>query len=95
MDQCYACMVGVWTGPESHSEGCSMAHRTVNVSVHHEIHTEDYDDRTGWDCSCGHSGNVGEWVDVDIASDKHIDYDRGDTRVNSSASPDAPWPVTS
>ena len=24
MEECYACLVGVWTGPESHGENCRM-----------------------------------------------------------------------
>lgn len=25
LGECYACIVGVWTGPESHSAGCAAA----------------------------------------------------------------------
>jgi hypothetical protein len=60
--------------------------------VRHTIRTSDVeDDRTAWACSCGRAGSVGEWGNVDMASDKHIDYDCGDTRVDSSAHVDAPW----
>lgn len=93
MEECYACLVGVWTGPESHGEFCAMRliGKPAREPRRHEIRTEEIGARTRWECSCGHSGSVGEWTDVDVAADRHIDFDAGDTRVYSSASLDAPW----
>lgn len=39
-------------------------------------------DKQYWECSCGRGGTASEAIDVDLASDKHIDYLRGDTRIN-------------
>lgn len=89
-EECYACMVGVWTGPESHHESCRMRLASKS-SVRHVIRTGEVHGRQSWECSCGQAGSVGEWGDVDIASDRHINFDGGDTRVYSSASLDAPW----
>lgn len=91
-DECYACLVGVWTGPESHGESCSFRRKAPKRDgVRHVIRTGEVHGRQSWECSCGRGGSVGEWGDVDLASDKHINYDAGDGRVDSSASFDAPW----
>jgi hypothetical protein len=39
------------------------------------------DKRGWWECDCGRSGSAPEYR-VDEASDKHIDYDAGDKRVD-------------
>jgi hypothetical protein len=80
MDECYACVVGVWTGPESHSEGCSLA-RVRHIPTEHRIHTEHEGERAYWECSCGRGGSA-EWDRVDLASDKHIP--EGDRRVDTT-----------
>jgi hypothetical protein len=60
--------------------------------MQHVIRTADIDGaRTAWACSCGRGGSVGERGNADLASDKHIDYDCGDTRAESSAALYAPW----
>lgn len=84
-DECYACMVGVWTGPESHSPGCSAA--TAGEQPERVVHRVfiDYDTvRSSWECSCGRSGSA-DSDRVDVASDKHIDYDAGERRVDTSS----------
>src|SRR5687768_5393324 len=91
--ECYACMVGLWTGPESHSEVCPRRNK-VTTRRRHVVRTGVVAGRDSWECSCGRSGSVGEWGDVDIASDAHIVADGG-ARVDSSASFDDPWPEAS
>lgn len=55
------------------------------MTIHHKIHTyeEDDDERCYWECSCGSSGSAPAWK-VDLASDKHIKYDIGETRSDIS-----------
>lgn len=90
--ECYACMVGVWTGPESHDRWCALGRAPkVGAGVRHTIRTGSVHGRTSWECSCGHAGSVGEFGDASLASDEHINYSAGDTRVDSSAALDAPW----
>lgn len=31
-----------------------------------------YEEERSWECSCGCAGSVGEFGDVELASDKHI-----------------------
>lgn len=48
----------------------------------HRIRTQDIgDERASWECDCGRSGSTAEWK-VDLASDKHIDYDSGEKRID-------------
>lgn len=106
--ECYACIVGVWTGPESHSPGCvhgrakppdfdSMVDRmgTLGIpitedGVRHVIRIGDGDDNDHyrWECSCGRAGSS---ENPDVHSDRHIDHERGDTRVDSNKGLDEPW----
>lgn len=91
-EECFACMVGVWTGPESHGESCPFRRKTPKRDgVRHVVRTGEANGRQSWECSCGHAGSVGEIGYVDLASDKHIRYENGDVRSDSSASFDAPW----
>lgn len=50
----------------------------MGVLIQHIIQT----DGQYWECSCGRGGTASTETDVDIASDKHIDYSSGDTRVD-------------
>lgn len=50
--------------------------------IEHRVITYDAGDRQYWECSCGSAGSVGEWGNVDLASDKHIKYENGDTRID-------------
>jgi hypothetical protein len=59
--------------------------------VKHVIRMGEVNGRESRECSCGRGGSVGEFGDVALASDKHIDYTKGDTRVGSSAHVDNPW----
>lgn len=43
--------------------------------------TEVEDDRASWECDCGRSGSTSSW-NVDLASDKHINYPEGDRRID-------------
>lgn len=92
--ECYACMVGVWTGPESHScccpagNGCGstrgVAMALARTVTEHRIHTrddEEDEERSIWECSCGSGGSAATHR-VDIASDQHIPA--GDTRIDTS-----------
>ncbi len=90
MNPCYACMVGVSTGPESHSPNCSHRNHS-STGIRHEIRWGKVHGRDSWECSCGNSGSVGEFGDVDAAADRHINFDRGDTRIYSSKSFDDVW----
>lgn len=77
-------MVGVWTGPESHSPGCSFAAEEQPERVEHRVFTDWDTVRAFWECSCGRSGSAD--VDrVDVVSDAHIDYDAGERRVDTSS----------
>ena len=52
----------------------------------HKIYTEEDEknpDRSFWECSCGTSGSCPTYK-VDQASDNHINYDAGDTRVDTN-----------
>ena len=83
MDECYACVVGVATGPESHSEGCPLAHVPVATPTTHRVYTEYEDERGYWECSCGHGGSASA-DRVELASDKHIP--EGDRRIDTTRS---------
>lgn len=90
--ECYACMVGVWTGPESHSPGCSARDARPSDGLFtnptdHRVYTEYEGDRAYWQCSCGASGSCAA-EDADLRSDKHIDYTAGEGRVDTSRNPD-------
>lgn len=77
---CYACLVGVWTGPESHTPGCSMSNSPASdngvesAREVHYIHYEDtsaYDGRQAWECTtCSSSGSVGEFGDPEAAAER-------------------------
>lgn len=48
--------------------------------TNHVITTEEIDDdRSAWECSCGHGGSAPTWR-VDLASDKHIEA--GESRTD-------------
>lgn len=86
--ECYACMVGVATGPESHDTCCGSA--TVRpAGVEHRVHVAVEGEDYYWECDCGRSGSGAELngADGDIHSDRHIDYTAGDRRVDTSRSP--------
>lgn len=75
--ECYACMVGVATGPESHDPCCSARGRMFNDDgtivgspTTHRIFT-DYVEGAYWQCSCGAAGSGSE-DRIDILSDRHI-----------------------
>jgi hypothetical protein len=60
--------------------------------MQHVIRTAEVeDDRTAWACSCGRAGSVGEWGNVELASDKHIDCANGHTRMDRPPLVDDPW----
>jgi len=88
--ECYACMVGVATGPESHDTCCSSRNRMFNDDgsiagspTTHRIFTEDTgDERAYWQCSCGTGGSAASWK-VDLASDRHIGPN--DRRIDCSS----------
>lgn len=87
---CYACMVGVATGPESHAPCCPARGVTFTSDgltavqdgpAVHRVHVELLTgDPVRWDCWCGENGYArpGE---VREASDRHINYSAGDLRV--------------
>jgi len=87
-------MVGVATGPESHNPCCGVRDRTFSDdgltiirkdAETHRIHTRYEDGRGYWECSCGWAGNAADYDhNVDIASDRHIDYDAGEHRVDTN-----------
>lgn len=52
-----------------------MEHRILTEGV------DDVDGRSYWQCSCGHSGSCEDYRS-DLASDKHIKYELGETRVD-------------
>jgi hypothetical protein len=82
--ECYACMVGVATGPESHSPCCPLSRRRVEPTpVTHRIHTREDGMRSTWECSCGRGGSASTYR-VDWHSDKHINRARGDRRIDTS-----------
>lgn len=58
--------------------------------VDHRVWTGDdldNDERMVWECDCGAGGSCPSWH-IDVASDKHIDYARGDTRTDTSRRPE-------
>jgi hypothetical protein len=73
---CYACLVGVWTGPESHSCCCPSREVSAAVAVEHRIFVN-YgvrpDDFASWECSCGKGGSAPDWR-VDEASQRHVSF---------------------
>lgn len=81
--ECYACLVGVSTGPESHSPWCPAASLPKPARVEHRIHISEPEDdvRVWWECSCGHSGSAPAHR-ADEASDRHIP--EGDFRIDTS-----------
>lgn len=90
--ECYACMVGVATGPESHDQCCAASNvRFSDDGLHvldpnpttHRIHTRENGEQARWECSCGSAGSASSWT-VDEASDRHINYDVGEGRVETS-----------
>lgn len=50
----------------------------------HRVQIFDDDKRPYWECDCGMGGSVSvnSRIDVEEHSEKHIDYDNGDTKVN-------------
>lgn len=79
---CYACMVGVSTGPESHDEHCPLRHSPRDTPKKHRIYTSPPSKgRCWWECSCGHSGSADERR-VGIHSDRHIT--QGERRVDTN-----------
>lgn len=59
------------------------------MNAEHEVWTGDdpgNDERAIWECSCGSGGSGSAW-NVDVASDKHIRYDEGERRVDTSRRP--------
>jgi hypothetical protein len=89
--ECYACMVGVATGPESHDTCCGARNRMftddgrilVGNPTTHRIHTRYEGERAFWECSCGTAGNCADYK-LDDASDRHIDYDAGERRIDTT-----------
>ena len=53
------------------------------MAMTHRIRTsdEDEDERCHWECDCGTSGSAASWK-VDLASDRHVDHERGDIRID-------------
>lgn len=104
--ECYACMVGVATGPESHDTCCSASSVTFRwdwngdgcTTVQHgdPVHRVHVELLTGnpvrWACWCGVEGYAAP-DEAFAASDKHIRYDAGETRADVNG-PD-PWAVRS
>jgi hypothetical protein len=89
MEECYACMVGVWTGPESHDPDCSYR---ATQPVVHTVRRSGDDERAYWECSCGRAGSCCAITqDVDAALSGHIDFESGERLTFSSLSLDEPW----
>lgn len=59
------------------------------MDAEHKVWTgddPDNDERAIWECTCG-AGGSGPAHRVDLASDKHIRYDLGEHRVDTSRRP--------
>lgn len=58
---------------------------TRSMETEHRVYTfETEGERLAWECDCGRSGSVSMWsaAGVDVASDRHINYDAGDRRID-------------